>query len=77
LAPKALTANSRRRASEIDRFPFCILVEEATVVGGIRHDGDETVVLRGGAHHRGSADVDLFDGFCARNAWTRDGRLEG
>ncbi len=36
-------------------------LHHGTVGRRVHHDGDGGVVLRGGAHHRGAADVDLLD----------------
>jgi hypothetical protein len=52
------------------------LLEHRTVVAGIHDHADVRVILRGRANHRGSADVDLLDGFGARHIGTRDRLLE-
>src|SRR5690606_1226354 len=37
-------------------------VDDRAVVAGVHHDGHGPVVLGGGAHHGGAADVDVLDG---------------
>lgn len=46
------------------------------IVGGIGDDRDEGVVLGGGAHHRGAADIDILDNLVAACA-LGDGLGEG
>ncbi len=43
-------------------------VDDLPVEGGINHDGDRSVVLRGRTHHRRTADVDLLDHVVLRGA---------
>ena len=43
------------------------LLEEQVVVGRVDDDSDARKVLRSGADHRGTADVDVFHGFEERN----------
>ena len=48
------------------------LGEHARVVRRVDHDGDGIVVLRGGAHHRRAADVDVLDRVLVAAAGLRD-----
>lgn len=56
---------------------FRHLLQHARVVLGIGDDGDAGVIFRGAAQHRGTADVDVFDGFFQCHAFALDGLLEG
>jgi hypothetical protein len=47
------------------------------VVRGVDHDGDARVVLRGGAHHRRAADVNLLDQLVVARARAPQRLLEG
>ena len=49
--------------------------QDVAVLGWAGHDRDAAVVLRGGARHRGPADVDLLDALHGRRPG-RDGLLE-
>ena len=53
------------------------LVEHAGVLGRVGHDADARVVLRRGADHRGTTDVDLLDRLVERDPGPRHRRLEG
>ena len=50
--------------------------ENGAVVGRVAHDGDVPPVLRGAAHHRRTADVDVFDGVLEGDALLGDGLPE-
>jgi hypothetical protein len=52
------------------------LVEQGRVLRGVGDDRDRLPVLRGRAHHRRPADVDVLDRVVERAAGARDGRLE-
>ena len=60
------------------RFAIVIanVFEHRVVIRRIDDDRDRLIILRGAAHHRRSADVDLFDGLGERDAGFRDGRFE-
>ena len=52
-------------------------VGNAVIVGRVADDDHAAVVLRRGAEHRRTADVDVFDRILQSDAFLRDGRLEG
>ena len=69
------------RQLEIGRFrdlaPRLLhLRDDLRVILRIGDDGDEAVVLRGRAEHRGAADIDVFDGVLQGAAFFGDGVLE-
>ena len=55
------TPSSRARSGSPPRRARAQLGEHALVVGGIDEHRDRGIVLRRGAQHRGTADVDVFD----------------
>ena len=56
---------------------ICHLLQHARVVLRVGNDGDAIIVFRSTTQHRGTTDVDIFDGFLKRHALAHDGLLEG
>ena len=53
------------------------LLEDRFILARVGGERDEGVVFRGGADHRGTADVDLLDRLFDRHVGAGDGLLEG
>ena len=69
----------RHGLAEIERGRPAFLVqltEQRRIVRRIGDDGDESMILRGGANHRRATNIDVFDHFIAFRAFGH-GLLEG
>ncbi len=56
---------------------FCHRLKHLFIIIAIDHNGDGGMILGGGAHHRGAADIDIFDGLRQSAVRIADGMCKG